>query len=335
MAEEFYYRTRGFAGTVRERLPIYVFRRAEDYYAAGGLRGSAGAFDGQRLMAIAGESTSARTWHIIQHEAFHQFAAAALGRELPTWANEGLAEYFGHGRFTGDHFFTGLIPPERLARVREGIRAQQFRPLIEMMRLAHDRWNIEVGLGSHAAAASNYDQAWAMVHFLAHADDGRYQDAFASFLRAISHGQAWEQAWVRSFGNDVSAFQQRWEEYWLGLPDHPTEELYTEATVATITSFYARAFSQRQFFETFEAFVTAAQANQLEAHEEDWLPPTLLKEALEDSQKEGRWSIRRRGKPAVVCERPDGTVIEGRFQVTDRRVKNVDVVVLRANRGRD
>ena len=34
---------------------------------------------------------------------------------MPTWLNEGLAEYFGEGIFTGDGFVTGVISPERLA----------------------------------------------------------------------------------------------------------------------------------------------------------------------------------------------------------------------------
>lgn len=328
MAEEYYARTRGFAGSVDERLPIYVFRRTEDYYAAGGLRGSAGVFTGRRLMAVAGEALTPQTWHIIQHEGFHQFAAAALGRGLPPWVNEGLAEYFGEGVFTGDAFYVGFIPPARLARVKRGIRSGAFRPLAELMQVDQDIWNTELKFAHHQAG-NNYDEAWAMVHFLAEAHDGRYQDAFCDFLRSVSRGQPWERAWLRAFGNDLGAFQQRWEEYWLGLPADPTADLYAEATVATVTSFYARALSQRQRFDSFADFTAAAEAGTLKAHEEDWLPPRLLSSALAKAPKLGSWSLRRRGRPAVLCERPDGTLMQGVFRLANRRVKSVEVIVKR------
>ena len=326
MAEEFHARTRGFTGAVQKRLPIYMFSRPVDYYAAGGARGTAGVYTGDRLMVLAGAELARWSWHVIQHEAFHQFADAAIGRDLLPWANEGLAEYFGHGVFTGDNFYTGFIPPERLARIKKAIREKEYRPLIEMMRLRQELWNTEIGLAHHRASL-NYDQAWAMVHFLAHANNGRYQDAFGDFLRAVSHRQQWEQAWRRNFGNDINAFQQRWEEYWLGLPDRPTEELEAQAIVATVTSYYARALSQRQRFEMFEEFVAAAEAGRLKFHEDDRLPAALLEGALAAWPEIGTWSLRLRGKPAVVCVRADGTIIEGRFRLRNHRVKSVEVLV--------
>jgi len=114
MAEEYHARTVAFSGQVTQRLPFYLFRNADDYYAAGAPAGSAGAFivdaSGERLMAIAGEQTDAQTWHVVQHEGFHQFAHAVIHGDLPMWVNEGIAEYFGEGLFTGDNFITGLVP---------------------------------------------------------------------------------------------------------------------------------------------------------------------------------------------------------------------------------
>ncbi|MFH1745684.1 MAG: DUF1570 domain-containing protein [Planctomycetota bacterium] len=325
MAEEFHQRTRGFAGAVQERLPIHVFQHAEDYYAAGGMPGTAGVFNGTRLMLVAGEELSARSWHVIQHEAFHQFALAAIGRQLPPWANEGLAEYFGHGVYTGDNFYTGLIPTTRLAQVKKAIEDDQFKPLRQMMRLRQDVWNAEINL-AHASAGLNYLQAWSMIHFLAHADHGHYQDAFAIFLRGVSHGQSWEQAWSRAFGNSVEAFQQRWEEYWLNLPEDPTEELRAEIVVSILTSHFARAFSQRQLFDNMDEFLAAAEAGELKSHPEDWLAPRLLEAAIKNIPEVGTWSIQRRpGKRLVVCERPDGTRLEGQFRIRNHRVQSVEV----------
>jgi hypothetical protein len=324
MAEEYNRRTSGMGKRVDRRLPVYVVQNPLTYHALGGEPGTAGLFTGDKLMAVIDDPLSGETWHVIQHEGFHQFAAAAIGRELPIWANEGLAEYFGEGVFTGDAFYTGLIPPKRLRDVQHAIREHEFRPLRDIMQMSLETWNSTIDL-AHEKAGHNYDEAWAMVQFLAHGDDGKYQQAFTNFLAAVARRQRWERAWVDNFGNDLDAFQERFDAYWLGLPEGPTAQLETEALVSTITSFYARAFSQRQYFDTFEDFVAAAE--QLKADEEDWLPAELLSQALERTARAGTWSLRRGGQQAVLCEGKDRTLFEGRFQIANGRVRSINVLV--------
>ncbi len=320
MAEEYQRRTQGFAGQVRDRLPFYVFTKRADYIAAGGMPGSAGVFTGHALAAVLTEAKPEFTWHTIQHEGFHQFVHATMGDQIPVWANEGMAEYFGEGRFTGDRFIVGLIPPERLARIQKGIKEAKFRSLKGMMTTSHDLWNSKL-------AAENYDQAWSMVQFLAHGDHGRYEQPFNAFLKDVSRQMDWERAWQKNFGNDVVAFEQRWKEYWLGLPDDPTAELRAEAVLSTVTSFYARAASQRQKFATWEEFVAAAAGGQLRAHAKDYLPPTLLGAALQETAKLGAWSLAdvKSGWAWPVCTTKSGRVLEGHFKIADGRVKSVSV----------
>ena len=33
-------------------------------------------------------------WQVLAHEGFHQFLGYELGREIPVWLNEGMAQYF-------------------------------------------------------------------------------------------------------------------------------------------------------------------------------------------------------------------------------------------------
>jgi hypothetical protein len=49
-----------------------------------------------------------------------------IGGELPIWVNEGMAEYFGEGIFTGDGFITGVIPPKRLRMIKETSSSKKF-----------------------------------------------------------------------------------------------------------------------------------------------------------------------------------------------------------------
>src|SRR5262249_24093662 len=73
MAEEYYHRTQDFAGAITQRMPFFLYKHADDYYATGAPRGTAGYFNGKELVAVA-EDMGPRTWNTVQHEGFHQFA---------------------------------------------------------------------------------------------------------------------------------------------------------------------------------------------------------------------------------------------------------------------
>lgn len=321
MAEEYRQRTRDFSGAIRSRLPFHLFSDKNDYYAAGGPRGSAGVFMGSKLMAIAGSRTNNWTWHVVQHEGFHQFARAVIGGDLPIWVNEGMAEYFGEAVFTGDGFVSGVIPPARLARIKKTIQDGRFKSIQSMMMLSHAEWNAEM---SHM----NYDQAWSMVQFLAHGEEGKYQRAFASFMVAIGKGQNWEQAWLANFGK-ADAFEVRWKEYWLGLDKNPTQELYTRGVVAVMTSFMARSQIQRQEFANFDALVQAGKSGQIKPPADDWLPVSLLDETLKVIKNAGDWSLEAlpTRQSQIVLKARDGLRYVGTYQRMGTRVKSVDVEI--------
>jgi len=324
MAEEYYNRTRGFSGRIDRKLPFFLFSRMEDYILAGGVPGSAGVFmgdriNGFRLMAVTNVDTEAsETWHTVQHEGFHQFAHAMIGPNLPIWVNEGLAEYFGEGIFTGDGFVTGVIPPWRLKRLKAGMEAQRFIPVRTMMLITHEQWNQQLNL-------ANYDQAWAMVHFLAHAEDGKYQQPFVQFMRGVSQGMDWRAAWMGTFG-DPEGFEQKWRAYWLAMDENPTEHLYIRATAERLASFLARATMSGQTFESWDAFAQAARSGQLQMPPQDWLPPSLLREALDRAGRSGEWSLETSGaQPAVVVVMPDQTRLTATWEIKRNRVDRTRV----------
>lgn len=318
MAEEYARRLEGLAGAVRERLPFFLFKDMRDYIAAGGEPGSVGVFKGDRLMAVQFAKAPDELWKTVQHEGFHQFVLAAVGPGIPIWANEGMAEYFSHGVFCGDRFMVGFIPPDRLARVQKGIRERKFKKIAEMLHLPHQDWNNELKL-------TNYDQAWSMVHFLAHADNGKYQQEFIGYLRDVSRGQDADRMWSKHFGNDATAFQRRWESYWLDMKGRPTDDLYAEATLSTLTSFYARARIERQSFDTIDAFLKAGRDGTLKLTK-NWLPPTLFKDAAGDAASHGTWSIAGKGSSTYLqVELEGGLVLEGRYKTNGDKVVNVDI----------
>ena len=268
LAEVLRRRTRelGFTGRIDRRLPFYLYARHADYVAAGYPADSNGTFDGDRLVAAATDSRGSATWHVVQHEAFHQFAAATTAAAPPAWLDEGLGEYFGEALFTGDGYVSGVVPGWRLARVRRSVQEGKFQPLAGFARLSHEAWNRELAL-------ERYDQAWSIAQFLLHADGGRHRERLVEYVRSLGTG--------KSADATLAEIETRWRTYWLELPEHGTSELEAEATVATITSFLGRSAAQGQTFDSFEAFVRAARDGSVRCAKEQWLPPSMLVRALE------------------------------------------------------
>ena len=110
------------------------------------------------------------------------------------------------------------------------------------------------------------------------------------------------------------------------LTPEETRLLYAQTIASTLTSFFARAFSQRQYFDTIEQFFAAAEAGRLKAHQQDWLPPSLLHDALTVAPQVGEWSLGRKpGQRLLLCRTNAGTLLEGSFKIESGRVQSVTV----------
>jgi hypothetical protein len=318
--QEYTQRTSAFNIRINEKLPFYMFTEHADYLAAGGLPGSAGVFTGDKLMATMGLATGPFSWRLLQHEGFHQFVDRVIGRNIPVWVNEGLAEYFSVAIFTGDGFITGLVPPSLLARIKVKIRSRRFPPLADMMKVGREEWN-------HRLSGQDYDQAWSMVHFLAHGDGGKYERPFNGFLHDAGRTGVWDKAWVTHFGPGTDEFEAAWSKYWLNLPNDPTADLHAKAIVTTLTGFLARAVSQEQEFASAKEFLEQATAGKLLAHNGDWLPPALLDTSLAEARRSGEWSLSkgRRKNLELVYVAKNGSRFVGTFTLRKGRVKAVSV----------
>ena len=323
MAEEYTRRTRDFSGDIHTRFPFYLVRDDQLYLKLGGVEGSAGLFNGQALVVhVPDGHVDARVWHVLQHEGFHQFADAVIGGQRPVWVNEGIAEYFGEALFSGDGFTTGIIPQWRLKRMRDEFRQRKFLSIDQMMQLSLDEWNSNLSI-------RNYDQGWSMVHFLIHGDGGRYRDAFGRFMIDLGHNRAWKDAWKDNFG-DTTGFEDRWREYWTRLPDNPSASLYTKNTVATLTSFLARATAQKQTFANYEAFADAARAGKPSIAKAQWLPPSLLGSAIADAdemaKRGAKWTLSEsKPSPKLICELKSGKRFVGQFKLRGDEIQFVSV----------
>src|SRR5438093_11038290 len=91
-----------------DRFEVYLFRRRTGYLRFTGQdpKNTGGIFIPSRnlLAAFLEEQGRDGLWRTLQHEAFHQFALRAIGPQLPVWLNEGIAQIFEEGLWTGNEF---------------------------------------------------------------------------------------------------------------------------------------------------------------------------------------------------------------------------------------
>ena len=328
MAEEYHRRTKGFAGKIRKKLPFYLFRSPADYLAFGGLEGSAGIFIVRggyaQLMAVA-STGGGRLWHVVQHEGFHQFAWFVISRRLPVWVNEGLAEYFAEGVWTGDGYVTGLTPHHRARRVKAMIEAEEYLPFLDMVTMTSQQWNSKL-------SSRNYLQGWSMVHFLVHGEEGKYRKAFGKYINDVARGRDPETAFTRRFGRNTKAFRETYCRWWAALPADPTRDLHTQAVVATLTSFLARTRAARVKVDTIDEFFEAARAGKIQVdgkkHPKLWLPQSLLKKALSKADGLGQWSLEKAGsRHKLVLKQKDGTTFTGSYVLRPGKAPKVKVEI--------
>lgn len=217
-------RFQGYELKVHERFQVKVFAQKEDYYRAvpEQLRGSTGAFvSSLKLLAAYKEGRSDEdVFRTLYHEGFHQFMFSCIARNAPLWVNEGLAEYFSEASWNGSGFTTGQVPPMRLKLVQDALREGSHIPLQDLMAMKSEDWLSNVR-AQQTAASLQYCEAWSVVHFMVHAEGGRYRPRLLGYLKLISDGTDEQEAFRQSFGEDMEGLERAWTAYVMKLVPGP------------------------------------------------------------------------------------------------------------------
>ena len=214
------------------RLEVYVFRTQREYaaFTNNRLQNSGGVFlPGQnRLAAFLGDQGRDQFRRTLQHEAFHQFAYNAISTELPVWLNEGLAQYFEEGLWNGDGFLLGEVPPRRIRQLQADLHADRLLPFGALLQMSNDQWGRRLA-ASRADGVTQYNQSWAMVHFLVMAQGPRgeylYRARLLEMLRLLHGGHSANEAFHLAFGSNLDGFRQRFTAYARQLKSTPEATL--------------------------------------------------------------------------------------------------------------
>jgi len=138
-------------------------------------------------------------FHEYTHSIVHQNFPA-----LPTWLDEGLADFYGATEIQSDRVLLGRVPTGRLARLRQG-DALPLETLLQVTQASpHYREGEKTGMF--------YAQSWAFVHFLLMDEKARKAGLFQAFLKAHAESTGALAAAREGFG-DLASLQTTLNQY--------------------------------------------------------------------------------------------------------------------------
>lgn len=219
--------------TDNQKMPLYIFRTKKAYTDFFERLGFSGANTGGMFfvmpqaqgLAIFLEGRGLQeVTSVLQHEGFHQFAFSYIGPELPTWVNEGIAQYFEDGILINDKFYLGMANAHRVQSVKAAIESNRAIDFNRLLSLSNQEW-IQAVVSGAPQASLQYDQSWSIVYFLITAENGKYRVPFDNYLRLVAKGKDSVSAFREAFGSeDTTAFEKRWREWALKVQPDPLSQ---------------------------------------------------------------------------------------------------------------
>ncbi|MFN3168479.1 MAG: DUF1570 domain-containing protein [Phycisphaeraceae bacterium] len=162
-----------------------------------------------------------KTFEVLQHEGFHQFAWHTFGPDLPVWVNEGLAQYFESAVLRDGKLSLGMIRRPRIEKVRTAIREGDALPIEQLMAVSGKQWAQRLRDDPEHAGLS-YAQSWSLVFYLIHGDGGKHKQPFTEYLKRLSQGDSHGDAQLMAFGQSgMIALEEDWQRY--ALRQQPNE----------------------------------------------------------------------------------------------------------------
>lgn len=145
-------------------------------------------------------------WQVLAHEGFHQFLGYELGWQVPTWLNEGLAQYFETSRVVNGRLQTGYVNKSRLHAAQYLIRTGRAPTLAELLQM--DRATF------YANAQTAYPMSWALVYYLMNRDGDSYRSStFRRYLQDLKMSRDSLVSFQSRFGRMSNQWERDFERY--------------------------------------------------------------------------------------------------------------------------
>lgn len=139
-----------------------------------------------------------------------EMARLVSGKGL-MWYHEGLASYYGgssirEGRFEAGSYLSGGQSEVTLKRLQQAILAREALPLDNIVDAGAAEF-----LGDHYDLF--YSQSWMFVHFLQHAQNGKYRARWLKVVADLRRNDGGVEYFKRVFGFAPSHLQEEWQQY--------------------------------------------------------------------------------------------------------------------------
>jgi hypothetical protein len=181
---------------------IYIFDRPEDwqeFQKVGGLEQWTGGIQSSGSLFIQRDPSYKFSGHTLGHEVAHLLIYRYYGRNIPTWLNEGFAEFVSRNSRASYQRARGyLAKPHSTSRAPD-----QLIPLDTLMALPQ---------APNDKVDTYYDETERLVRFLAHVDHAR----FLTLLDVMAAKETFDKALLRVYAGIFASradFEGKFREY--------------------------------------------------------------------------------------------------------------------------
>lgn len=151
------------------------------------------------------ELSGQNPYSVIYHEYVHLMIDNTIGN-VPTWFNEGLAEYYSSFDIEDDRkAHLGELIGNHLATLRE----EKLLPLRTLFAVdAYSPYYNESG-----KRGVFYAESWALVHYLILGNGGKHLPQLGTFMRLVGDKMKIDDAFQQAFQMDVAAMEKELKKY--------------------------------------------------------------------------------------------------------------------------
>jgi hypothetical protein len=193
---------------ILEPIAVNAYRTQKDGPSAGSHVG--GYFNGSdRTLYVFYREIPGRPFALF-HEGTHAILVMGIEREqsgnVPSWVNEGMAEYF-HNALQG--------PPGKAKLLFGAANIDSFHVVATSKPTGLQRI-LNYGATDFSASSGQrqkYDECYTLVHFLVHSNQEALRLKFADYLRGAFRSKATAGRFEKSMGQGLDAIEKAWRQY--------------------------------------------------------------------------------------------------------------------------
>lgn len=147
------------------------------------------------------------SFRTIFHEYVHLLLNNTLGRTVPLWFNEGLAEYYSTFSITDEdrQAVLGEIIPNHVLYLRQ----QKMLPLRSLFAVDYKSPHYNEG----DKRGVFYAESWMLVHYLIQGNKGQHRQHLGAFVNLLRAGKPVEEAFPQAFQMSIDELEKDFKSY--------------------------------------------------------------------------------------------------------------------------